>query len=137
MHDYLIRNATIVDGTGAAPFTGDIALADGRIVEVGDVSGAAKETLDAHGAIAAPGWVDVHTHYDGQVSWDEELRPSVNFGVTSALLGNCGVGFAPMRKGDEDAEETRQKDGRQHFARSAIPQCDGERRKSECRPEGG
>jgi N-acyl-D-aspartate/D-glutamate deacylase len=101
MHDYLIRNATIVDGTGAAPFTGDVAIADGRIVEVGKASGQAKETLDADGAIAAPGWVDVHTHYDGQVSWDDVIDPSFSHGVTSIVMGNCGVGFAPCPPGGE------------------------------------
>ena len=101
MHDYLIRNATIVDGTGAAPFTGDIAIAGGRIVEVGEASGSAKEILDADGAYAAPGWVDVHTHYDGQVSWDDVIDPSFSHGVTSIVMGNCGVGFAPCPPGGE------------------------------------
>jgi N-acyl-D-aspartate/D-glutamate deacylase len=75
MLDYLIKNAKIVDGSGRAPFDGDIGIADGLITEVGEVSGAARETINADGAYAAPGWVDVHTHFDGQVSWDDKLDP--------------------------------------------------------------
>ncbi|MCR9277048.1 MAG: amidohydrolase family protein [Pseudomonadaceae bacterium] len=101
MYDTLIKNATIVDGTGSAPFTGDIAFADGKIAAVGSVDGSAKTVIDADGAYAAPGWVDVHTHYDGQVSWDDELNPSFSHGVTSVVMGNCGVGFAPCPPGGE------------------------------------
>lgn len=101
MHDYLIKGATIVDGTGAAPFTGDVAIANGQISAVGDVSGKARETIDADGAHLAPGWVDVHTHYDGQVSWDDVIDPSFSHGVTSVVMGNCGVGFAPCPPGGE------------------------------------
>ena len=95
MYDYLIRNATIVDGTGAPPVIGDIAFSDGKFAAVGDVTGRARETIDAPGAHATPGWVDVHTHYDGQVSWDDKLEPSFSHGVTTNVMGNCGVGFAP------------------------------------------
>ena len=78
MYDYVISGGTLVDGTGAAPVTGDVAVKDGVIAEVGgSISGAAKETIDADGAIVAPGWVDLHTHYDGQVSWDTEMAPSL------------------------------------------------------------
>ena len=101
MHDYLIKNASIVDGTGAAPRKGSIAIAEGRIAAVGKVDGSAKETIDADGAYATPGWVDVHTHFDGQVSWDDELNPSFSHGVTSIVMGNCGVGFAPCPPGGE------------------------------------
>ncbi len=101
MYDYLIRNATIVDGTGAPAKNGDIAIADGRFVAVGDVDGRARETIDADGAHATPGWIDVHTHYDGQVSWDDRLDPSFDHGVTSVVMGNCGVGFAPCPPGGE------------------------------------
>jgi N-acyl-D-aspartate/D-glutamate deacylase len=101
VYDYLIRNAQIVDGTGGAPFSGDIAIEDGKIAAVGDAEGRAKETIDAHGAYATPGWVDVHTHYDGQVSWDDTLDPSFSHGVTSIVMGNCGVGFAPCPPGGE------------------------------------
>ncbi len=102
MHDYIIRNATIVDGTGAAPYTGDVAIKDGVIAGVGgDADGRARETVDAHGAYLTPGWVDVHTHYDGQVSWDDTIEPSFSHGVTSIVMGNCGVGFAPCPPGGE------------------------------------
>ena len=101
MHDYLIKNATIVDGTGGKPFNGDVAIENGQITAVGDVDGAAKETINADGAHLAPGWVDVHTHYDGQVSWDDKIDPSFSHGVTSIVMGNCGVGFAPCPPGGE------------------------------------
>ena len=101
MHDYLIKNAAIVDGTGQPPRNGDIAIAGGKIAAVGKADGPAKETIDAAGAYATPGWVDVHTHYDGQVSWDDALNPSFSHGVTSIVMGNCGVGFAPCPPGGE------------------------------------
>ena len=101
MHDYLIKGATIVDGTGAAPYSGDIAIAGGKIAAIGQADGPARETIDAAGAQATPGWVDVHTHYDGQVSWDDALNPSFSHGVTSIVMGNCGVGFAPCPPGGE------------------------------------
>ncbi|MCB9614071.1 MAG: amidohydrolase family protein [Sandaracinus sp.] len=100
MHDLVIRGGTIVDGTGRERFTGDVAVQDGRIVAVGKVDGAAKRTIDASGAVVTPGFTDVHTHYDGQISWDEELAPSSIHGVTTAVLGSCGVGFAPVRPTD-------------------------------------
>ena len=103
MYDTLIKGATIVDGLGGTPYTGDIAMQDGKIAAVGEVDGAAKETINADGAYATPGWVDVHTHYDGQVSWDETMDPSFSHGVTSIVMGNCGVGFAPCPPG-HDAE---------------------------------
>lgn len=104
MYDYVISGGTLVDGTGAAPVTGDVAVKDGVIAEVGgSISGAAKETIDADGAIVAPGWVDLHTHYDGQVSWDTEMAPSSHNGVTTVVMGNCGVGFAPVPPGEEQA----------------------------------
>jgi N-acyl-D-aspartate/D-glutamate deacylase len=97
MHDLLIRAGTIVDGSGAAAFTGDVAIDNGRIVAVGRVDGAAYRTLDATGLLVTPGFVDVHTHYDGQATWDPLLTPSCWHGVTTAVMGNCGVGFAPMQ----------------------------------------
>jgi len=101
MFDRLIKGGTIVDGTGAPSFTGDIALKDGKIVEAGHVSGTARETVDADGLLVTPGWIDVHTHYDGQATWDPLLAPSFWHGVTSVVMGNCGVGFAPVRPGSE------------------------------------
>ncbi len=101
MFDYLIKDVTIVDGTNSAPFTGNIAIKDGIISAVGNVDGKAREVVNADGAHATPGWVDVHTHYDGQVSWDDKIDPSFSHGVTSVVMGNCGVGFAPCPPGGE------------------------------------
>jgi N-acyl-D-amino-acid deacylase len=101
MHDLVIRNATIVDGTGNDRFTGDVAIEAGRIVRVGVVPDKGKKEIDAEGNILAPGWVDVHTHYDGQATWDPYITPSSWHGVTTIVMGNCGVGFAPVRPGEE------------------------------------
>ncbi|WP_397422521.1 amidohydrolase family protein [Phenylobacterium sp.] len=97
MYDLIIRNGTIVDGTGETPFVGDVAIQGDRIVQVGKVDGAARREIDAAGQIVTPGWVDIHTHYDGQATWDALLAPSSWHGVTTAIMGNCGVGFAPVR----------------------------------------
>ena len=94
-YDLVIRNGTIVDGTGAPRFAGDIAVKDGLIAAVGTVNGSGAEEIDAGGKIVAPGWVDIHTHYDGQATWDAEMAPSSWHGVTTVVMGNCGVGFAP------------------------------------------
>ena len=96
MYDLIVQGGTIVDGTGQPSFTGDIAVTDGKISGVGSDLGRAKRTLKADGLIVAPGWVDVHTHYDGQVSWDPLLTPSLWHGVSTVVMGNCGVGFAPV-----------------------------------------
>lgn len=96
MHDLIVQGGTIVDGTGQPSFTGDVAVTDGKISGVGSDLGRAKRTLKADGLIVAPGWVDVHTHYDGQVSWDPLLTPSLWHGVSTIVMGNCGVGFAPV-----------------------------------------
>ena len=102
MYDYVIKGGTIVDGTGAARRSGDIGVADGRIAEVGgSITTATRHVIDADGAIVTPGWVDVHTHYDGQVCWDSALAPSADNGVTTVVMGNCGVGFAPVPPGRE------------------------------------
>ena len=93
--DLIIRNGTIVDGTGAPRFAGDIAVKDGLIAAVGKVAGDAAQEIDAGGNVIAPGWVDIHTHYDGQATWDAEMAPSSWHGVTTVIMGNCGVGFAP------------------------------------------
>jgi len=105
VHDLVIRGGTVVDGTGADRFPADVAVKDGVIVEVrrgGGIEGEAAETLDATGLVVTPGFVDIHTHYDGQVTWDEVLDPSAGHGVTTVVTGNCGVGFAPVRPGTED-----------------------------------
>ena len=100
MHDTVIRGGTIVDGTGAPSFTGDVAIEAGKIAQVGGKAGPGKREIDANGLLVTPGWVDVHTHYDGQATWDKELAPSSWHGVTTVLFGNCGVGFAPVRRTD-------------------------------------
>ena len=98
--DYVIRGGTIVDGTGGTPFIGDVAVRDGLIVAVGGpgavaVTAPAGCEFDAKGLLVTPGWVDVHTHYDGQATWDPLLAQSSAHGVTTVVAGNCGVGFAP------------------------------------------
>lgn len=99
-YDLKIRNGVLVDGSGGPERNGDIAVKDGRIAAIGDCAGGATREIDASGCIVTPGFVDLHCHYDGQVSWDDELRPSVNHGVTTAVFGNCGVGFAPAKPTD-------------------------------------
>jgi N-acyl-D-aspartate/D-glutamate deacylase len=101
MHDLVVRNGTIVDGTGRERFEGDVAIDGGRVAAVGSVAERGRRELDAAGQVVAPGWVDVHTHYDGQVTWDPILAPSSWHGVTTLVMGNCGVGFAPVRPGTE------------------------------------
>jgi len=98
MHDIVIRGGTIVDGTGQPAFSGDVAIAGGRIAAVGGKQGPARREIDADGLLVTPGWVDVHTHYDGQAMWDPLLAPSCWHGVTTVMFGNCGVGFAPVKK---------------------------------------
>src|SRR3954466_12628159 len=98
MHDIVIRGGSIIDGSGAPAFTGDVAIAGGRIAAVGGKQGTARREIDANGLMVTPGWVDVHTHYDGQAMWDPLLAPSCWHGVTTVMFGNCGVGFAPVKK---------------------------------------
>jgi N-acyl-D-aspartate/D-glutamate deacylase len=98
--DIVVRNGTIVDGIGGATYEADIALTDGKIAEIGKVSGSGKEEIDARGKIVTPGFIDIHTHYDGQAIWDPNTAPSSWHGVTTAVLGNCGVGFAPCKPDD-------------------------------------
>lgn len=103
MFDIIIRGGTIIDGTGAAATEADIAITDGKIVEVSPtIVGEAREEIDAQGRLVTPGFIDIHTHYDGQVSWDTLLEPSSAHGVTTVVVGNCGVGFAPVRPGKEE-----------------------------------
>lgn len=94
-HDLVVRAGTVVDGTGAPPTTADVAVDGDRIVAVGRVEGKGEVEIDADGALVTPGWVDIHTHYDGQVTWDDDPEPSAAHGVTTVVMGNCGVGFAP------------------------------------------
>src|SRR5581483_1106274 len=99
--DLVVRGGRVVDGTGSAARTADVAVLDGVIVEVGAVeAGAGRREIDADGALVTPGFVDIHTHYDGQATWDERLQPSSGLGVTTVVMGNCGVGFAPVRASD-------------------------------------
>jgi N-acyl-D-aspartate/D-glutamate deacylase len=102
MHDLVIRNGRVIDGTGAPARSADVAIEGDRIVAVGEVTGPARRELDADGAAVTPGWVDVHTHYDGQATWDPEVSPSGWHGVTTVVMGNCGVGFAPARPDEHD-----------------------------------
>ena len=96
MHDIVIRGGTIVDGLGTPRYTGDVAIDGDRITQVGGKAGPARRDVSAEGRLVTPGWVDVHTHYDGQATWDPKLAPSSWHGVTTLLFGNCGVGFAPV-----------------------------------------
>ena len=103
MYDLIIRGGKIVDGTGTEPYVGDVAVSDGLIVAVGPkVDGDAARVIDASERVVTPGFVDIHTHYDGQVTWDDQMSPSSGHGVTTLVMGNCGVGFAPVRPGKED-----------------------------------
>ena len=101
-YDLCISNGTVYDGTGADPKQADIAIKDGVIVAVGAVTGSATETIDASGMAVTPGFIDLHTHYDGQASWDSDFQPSINHGVSTVVMGNCGVGFAPVRPADRE-----------------------------------
>ena len=102
MYDIIIRNGSIVDGTGAEPVSGDLAIKDGVIAAVGTVEGDAKETIDASGMMVTPGFVDIHTHLDAQIGWDPDMTPVSWHGVTTALIGNCGVTFAPCKPDDRE-----------------------------------
>ena len=99
--DLVVRGGTVADGTGEALRTADVAVRDGLVVAVGRVDGAGRREIDADGALVTPGLVDIHTHYDGQATWTADLTPSVSHGVTTVVMSNCGVGFAPVRPGDQ------------------------------------
>src|SRR5215475_4129631 len=98
MLDLIIRGGRVVDGTGAPERTADVGIQGSRIVEVGRVTTPAKREMKADGLLVTPGWIDLHTHYDGQAMWDPLLAPSCWHGVTTVVFGNCGVGFAPVKK---------------------------------------
>jgi len=102
MYDTIIRNGTIIDGSGGEPYRADLAIADGRIAAIGQNLGAAKEEIDATGCIVTPGFVDVHTHYDAQITWADRLGPSTDHGATTVIMGNCAVGIAPCRPDDRE-----------------------------------
>ncbi|WP_174291085.1 N-acyl-D-amino-acid deacylase family protein [Sphingomonas bacterium] len=102
MHDLVIRGGRIADGSGSDAFTGDVAIKDGVIVQVGGQAGPAADEIDADGALVTPGFVDVHSHYDGQATWDDTMDPSFSNGITTTMMGMCGVGFAPVRPQDRD-----------------------------------
>jgi len=102
MHDLVIRGGSVVDGTGAPPREADIAIDGGTIAAVGAVAARGRDEIDARGKLVTPGFVDIHTHYDGQATWDPLLTPSCWHGVTTLVMGNCGVGFAPVRPGQQD-----------------------------------
>ena len=101
MHDLVIRGGAVIDGTGTGPVLADVAVDQGVVTEVGHVEDRGRREVDASGLHVLPGWVDIHTHYDGQATWDPELAPSSWHGVTTTVFGNCSVGFAPVRPGSE------------------------------------
>ncbi|MBA2662386.1 MAG: amidohydrolase family protein [Bradymonadaceae bacterium] len=101
-YDILVTNGTLIDGSGAPRRKADVAIKDGLIVAIGSCEGSAGEIIDASGLVITPGFIDLHTHYDGQISWDDELAPSCYHGVTTIVMGNCGVGFAPVKPEDRD-----------------------------------
>ena len=101
-YDLVIRGGSVVDGTGAAPFEADVGVKDGAIAAIGKIAGFGAEEIDARGQVVTPGFVDIHTHYDGQATWDERMQPSSWHGVTTVVMGNCGVGFAPCKTADHD-----------------------------------
>ena len=100
--DLVVRGGSVIDGTGTAAKTADVAVRDGQVVEVGRVAGLGKQEVKAEGALVTPGFVDIHTHYDGQATWANRMSPSSHHGVTTVVMGNCGVGFAPVRPTDHD-----------------------------------
>jgi len=100
--DTVIRGGSVADGTGAPLFDADIAIAGGTIAAVGKFSGHGTREIDAKGQLVTPGFVDIHTHYDGQATWDSRMQPSSWHGVTTTVMGNCGVGFAPVRPADHN-----------------------------------
>ena len=105
MIDFLIKDASVVDGSGGALYAADVAVSNGKITQIGRITDAARETINAQGAWLTPGFVDIHSHYDGQASWDETFSPSIQHGTTTVVLGNCGVGFAPLARSTADEQQ--------------------------------
>ena len=103
MYDLVVRNGTVIDGTGAAPVQLDVAIDGGLITALAPRAGLARREVNAEGLLVTPGWVDIHTHYDGQATWDPAMTPSSWHGVTTTIFGNCGVGFAPVRPGSDSS----------------------------------
>src|SRR4026209_420350 len=101
-YDLVVRGGTVADGTGSGTREADVAVKEGRTAAVGEVGGRGREEIDAKGLLVTPGFVDIHTHYDGQATWDDRLLPSSAHGVTTVVAGNCGVGFAPVRATDHE-----------------------------------
>ena len=101
-YDLVVQGGTVIDGSGSEAVTADVAIKDGLVAEVGKLSGSAHQTIDADGALVTPGFVDIHTHYDGQATWSNRMSPSSHHGVTTVIMGNCGVGFAPVRPTDHN-----------------------------------
>ena len=101
-HDLVVRSGSVIDGTGQPAFTADVAINDGQIAEIGHIRSKGRREVDADGALVTPGFVDIHTHYDGQATWSNRMSPSSHHGVTTVVMGNCGVGFAPVRPTDHD-----------------------------------
>ena len=102
MHDIVIRGGLIVDGTGSEPYQADLAIKDGKIAAIGEITESAEREIDATGKIVTPGFVDIHTHLDAQIAWDPDMTPISWHGVTTALIGNCGVTFAPCKPDDRE-----------------------------------
>src|SRR5436190_3173976 len=100
--DLIVRGGTVIDGSGGAPYQADVAVDSGKIVEIGRINAQGRREIDAHGALVTPGFVDIHTHYDGQATWGSRLTPSSFHGVTTVVMGNCGVGFAPVKPTDHE-----------------------------------
>src|SRR5579871_3426490 len=119
-YDLVIRNGTVVDGSGAPGRIADVGIAEGRIAEIGRIADAAERIIDAEGRVVAPGFIDPHTHYDAQICWDRAITPSIWHGVTSVVMGNCGVGIAPCKPAAREVD-ARPRQCRGHPVRRSRP----------------